>query len=82
MTVTSTGNITTAGINAAGIDASSTGAVTVTSTGNITTAGNGCDRDLCQQHRHWRGHGDLDRQHHHRGRQRVGIYARSTALAR
>ena len=41
-TVISTGNITTAGSNAFGIEASgNTGAVTVTSTGNITTAGNG-----------------------------------------
>jgi uncharacterized protein with beta-barrel porin domain len=41
-TVISTGNITTAGSNAFGIEASgNTGAVTVTSTGNITTAGIG-----------------------------------------
>ena len=41
MTVTSTGNITTAGNSAFGIAASANaGAVTVTSIGNITTAGN------------------------------------------
>jgi uncharacterized protein with beta-barrel porin domain len=42
ITVTSTGNITTAGINATGINAVSFrgGAVTVTSTGNISTTGN------------------------------------------
>src|SRR3984957_10968200 len=42
LTVTSTGNISTAGGNALGIDAMGgvgAGAVTVTSTGNITTAG-------------------------------------------
>jgi uncharacterized protein with beta-barrel porin domain len=39
VTVTSTGNITTAGSNASGIVASGSGAVTVTSTGNIATAG-------------------------------------------
>jgi uncharacterized protein with beta-barrel porin domain len=42
VTVTSTGNIATAGANANGIiaEGSGTGAVTVTSSGNITTAGN------------------------------------------
>jgi uncharacterized protein with beta-barrel porin domain len=39
-TVTSTGNITTAGDSADGIYARSAGAATVTSTGNIATAGN------------------------------------------
>ena len=40
MTVTSTGNITTAGNNASGfMPAALAAAVTVTSTGNITTAG-------------------------------------------
>jgi uncharacterized protein with beta-barrel porin domain len=40
VTVTSVGNVTTAGNNYFGIDALSAGAVTVTSTGNITTTGN------------------------------------------
>jgi len=39
VTVTSTGNITTAGDNAYGIKATGFGAVTVTSTGNIATTG-------------------------------------------
>ena len=41
VTVTSTGNITTAGNIARGILAYSSGAIAVTSTGNITTAGSG-----------------------------------------
>jgi outer membrane autotransporter protein len=41
VTVTSTGNIATAGASASGIFAGSSGAVTVTSTGNITTTDDG-----------------------------------------
>ncbi len=71
VTVTSTGNITTAGSDANGIFAqgNGAGAVTVTSTGNITTAGNNASGIFaCEPG--WRCHGDLDRQHQHRGRQR------------
>ena len=81
VTVTSTGNITTAGTNASGIFASSR-----------RWRGDG---DLDRQYHH-RGHrrtgiaafgtsgavdGDLDRQHHHRGRQR-GRDSCPAALAR
>ena len=67
ITVTSSGNITTAGIKS-GILARSTGngPVTVTSAGNITTADIGAYGITTELWR-WRRHGDLGRQYHHLG---------------
>ena len=70
--MTSTGNITTAGVSGVGIVAygNGGGAVTVTSTGNITAYGYRRGPDFRQKYRRWRRHGDLERQHLHYGQER------------